>query len=271
MAERLLSAEFCNSLKSQVSMLNELYQEKLAAVKNAPKGRLRIMQQGPNKLPRYYLVKGKYSNGTYLDGKHFTDACRLAQKAYDEKLLAEIAKVRGSLNALLAKMEKTDLDGVYENLLEGRRDVVNPFRLGLSDFAERWQNVEYERKPFEEDGAKIQTSMGFFVRSKSEMMIADTLSYMKIPFRYEQPLKIRGMGTVHPDFTCLNKRTGKEYIWEHLGMMGQEEYACKAIERLRHYQNAGYYFGDNLICSMETKSLPLNSSMVKKIAEHYLV
>lgn len=271
MAERLLSVEFCNSLKYQVSLLNELYQEKLMAVKNAPKGRLRIMQQGPNKIPRYYLVKGKYSNGTYLDEKHFTDACKLAQKAYDEKLLAEIAKVRGSMNALLTKMEKIDLDGVYENLLDGRKDVVKPFRLGISNLLEQWQNVVYERKPFENECIKIQTSAGIFVRSKSEMMIADTLSYMKIPFRYEQPLKIRGMGTVHPDFTCLNKRTGKEYIWEHLGMMGQEEYAGKAIERLRHYQNAGYHFGKNLIYSMETKSLPLNSSMVKKIAEHYLV
>ena len=270
MSERLLSSDFCDKLKHQVMMLNDLYQQKIAAVKNAPKGHLRVLQQGPNKIPRYYRVCEKYSNGTYLDEKHFGDACKLAQKGYDEKLLSAISKIYGVMNSLYKKVQKLDLDEIYDGLLEGRKEVVNPFRLNLSEFIRQWEGMHYEEKSFQDGDTKIQTSSGIFVRSKSEMVIADTLSYMHVPFHYEMPLKIRGMGVVHPDFTCLNKRTGKEFLWEHLGMMGQEEYASKAVERIRHFQNAGYYLGDGLICTMETKSLPLNSSTVKKIVDHYL-
>lgn len=271
MSDRLLSLEFCESLERQVAMLNELYQQKVAAVKNAPKGHLRVLQQGPNMIPRYYQVCEKYSNGTYLDGKHFGVACKLAQKGYDEKLLSTVSKIYGTMNSLYAKVQKIDLDGIYDELVDGRKGVVNPFRQSLSDFIEQWTNACYEGEPIDDADSKYETASGIFVRSKSEMIIADTLSYMHVPFHYEKPLKVRGMGIVHPDFTCLNKRTGKVYLWEHLGMMGQEEYASKAVARLNHFQNSGYYLGNNLICSMETKTLPLNSSTVKKIAEHYLV
>ncbi|MFQ6929598.1 MAG: hypothetical protein ACLRR3_00115 [Eubacterium sp.] len=38
------------------------------------------------------------------------------------------------------------------------------------------------------------------------------------------PLRLKGYGTVKPDFTVLNKRTRHEYVWEHFGMMDDSIY-----------------------------------------------
>ena len=76
---------------------------------------------------------------------------------------------------------------------------------------------------------------------------------------------------VYSDFTCLNVRTRKEFVWEHLGMMDDAEYARNAIMKIEMYQNSGYFLGENLIFTMETRDKPLNSQMVRKIVKKYLV
>ena len=54
------------------------------------------------------------------------------------------------------------------------------------------------------------TEKGEYVRSKSEKIIADTLTKNNINYVYELPLRLKGYGTVKPDFTVLNKRTRHE-------------------------------------------------------------
>ena len=57
---------------------------------------------------------------------------------------------------------------------------------------------------------------------------------------------LEGWGTVYPDFTILNVRTGKIYYWEHLGMTN------KSIRKIEAYAKNGYYPGEKLILSSET-------------------
>ena len=68
------------------------------------------------------------------------------------------------------------------------------------------------------------TAKGEYVSSKSEKIIADTLTKNNINYVYELPLRLKGYGTVKPDFTVLNKRTRQEYVWEHFGMMDGNVY-----------------------------------------------
>lgn len=73
-----------------------------------------------------------------------------------------------------------------------------------------------------EDGKVISTLAECFVRSKSEMNIANILHLNDIPFTYEQP-KFAGDGSMYlPDFT-INWR-GEEYYWEHVGRLDLPEY-----------------------------------------------
>ena len=102
------------------------------------------------------------------------------------------------------------------------------------------------------------------------MIIADFLQREGIPYRYECPLNLKGFGTIYPDFMVLNVRQQKEMYWEHFGMMDEPEYSEKAIQKIMTYEQHGYFQGENLILTYETKRNPLNQKILKMIVEHYL-
>ncbi len=121
-----------------------------------------------------------------------------------------------------------------------------------------------------EVGSEIVTEKGEVVRSKSEKILADKLNLMNIPYHYEQPLFLNGYGTIHPDFTVLNKSTRKEYYWEHFGLMDNPEYCEKAIKKIETMQKNGIYIGEKLIVTFETQSHPLNMKIVENTIKKYL-
>lgn len=61
------------------------------------------------------------------------------------------------------------------------------------------------------------------------------------------PLRLKGYGTVKPDFTVLNKRTRQEYVWEHFGMMDDSIYVKNAIKKIEQYGKSGMCREENLL------------------------
>ena len=114
-----------------------------------------------------------------------------------------------------------------------------------------------------------ETQRGEIVRSKSEVIIADALFFAKIPYHYEKPLKV-GNRTVYPDFTVLNVKTRKEYYWEHLGLLDDEDYLNSFLVKMDSYQKNGVRSGEKLILTKETKKHPLNTANVKEMIKYYL-
>ncbi|MCB9423192.1 MAG: ATP-dependent DNA helicase RecQ [Ardenticatenaceae bacterium] len=68
-----------------------------------------------------------------------------------------------------------------------------------------------------------QTLSGDFVRSKSEVIVANILFQSGIPFTYEQRLYAPDGSHRLPDFTI--RWNGKTFYWEHLGMLDLDDYA----------------------------------------------
>ena len=104
-------------------------------------------------------------------------------------------------------------------------------------------------------------------------MLADRFYLLGIPYRYEQRFVVDEMTEfyLHPDFTVLNKRTRKEYFWEHCGMIDDSKYGNDAVERLAIYSVKGYLQGKNLIFTYETKGKSLNMDYVDKLIGEYLL
>ena len=167
--------------------------------------------------------------------------------------------------------------------LEQVLKLVTPLTLPDERFAKDWLATEYKKKQIPEDAPQLFTDNGEQVRSKSEVIIANSLKATGIPYRYEVPLTLNrraeiaktsrslALCTFHPDFYCLNLRTRKEFIWEHFGMMDDAEYAARAVERLLLYQQNGYLPGKNLIITIETSRVPFSSRAAKQIIEEYLI
>jgi hypothetical protein len=98
-----------------------------------------------------------------------------------------------------------------------------------------------------DENKKISTLSQYYVRSKSEMNVANILSLKSIPFEYEKPLFAKD-GTMYlPDFTVTYK--GKTYYWEHIGRLDLPEYKKHWEEKEEWYNT---FFPGQLIKTYES-------------------
>ena len=230
----------------------------------APRGRLKLARRGRD----FYACHALDDKSEYIPKSNLALMSKLAQKYYDEKVLGVLECKLNLVDTFIEKYKAIDELDVYEKLSEERKSLVEPILLSDEEYARRWLAVSYKGKGFETGAPDLRTAKGERVRSKSEVIIADTLGRLGIPYKYECPLKFADGGrTIYPDFTCLDLRTRKEFLWEHLGMMDNPEYASLAVKKLSSYLQSGYVPGKNLIISMEGSEKPLSQNDVKKIVK----
>ena len=123
-------------------------------------------------------------------------------------------------------------------LMEGTpTDLQRMSSESFSDTASRLTNLFTLPEPvqigerFLENRLIHRTARGEAVRSKSEVIIANLLHARGIEYRYEEPLEIDGL-TKYPDFTIEDDNTGRTYYWEHLGMLSDERYRKRWLEKM---------------------------------------
>lgn len=261
-------------LQNRIDGLSSLIQRIQKSLAQAPKGRLRLSNRG-SRTHCYHVTSPEKSRGTYIPNENTTLVRRLAQKDYEQRLLQELECERTILDKAVAALAELKLNLIWMGLPDFRKKLVRPVFLPDTEFVVQWLSAEYPQKPFADEAPVLMTSRGERVRSKSEVIIADTLARLHIPYRYEFPLKLQSGKSkpvfVHPDFTCLNVRLRQEFIWEHFGMMDKPDYACKAVHKLKIYQQNNFFPGDNLILSEETTEEPLSSKTVESLAHRYLI
>lgn len=259
--------------------LNELLQKKIAEyekilskvnkeLESAPKGYIRVSYK--HKCPQYYYLENRNErNGKYINKKHQQLVKDIQLRDYNKRLKRELEHQLYSLRKCLASYSSEKLIQIYEKIPVPRKNKITAKVISNSEYKEKWETTKYTPKTFDEAQTFLITANGEKVRSKSENIIADTLLRLETAYRYEAPVRIADI-TFHPDFICLNLRTRQEVLWEHLGLMDDENYATNAIEKIRLYEQSGYKLGENLILSAETREHPLNSQEVEKIINKYL-
>lgn len=257
-------------IKARMAELKQVLIEKEKSLENAPEGTLRVDRKR-NSLQYYHRYNPAKPKGVYLKRAQNSFAAALVQKDYDFKLVRELRTEIKTLDRFLEKYRPEKINEIFTSFHNDRKSLICPSMLPDEDYVRRWMSVEYERKPFGENAPEFFTANGERVRSKSELLIADALRRFHIPYRYEYPIHICGIGAVHPDFTCLNVRKRKSYLWEHNGMMSDPDYAVYAIKKFEMYALAGYHPGENLIFSFESSFHPLSSRTVECNIKRFLV
>lgn len=223
-----------------------------------------------NGFSRFYLVSGDDPNGKYASKENLDEIEAIAQRDYNKKVLAAIEANIKTLETFLAKFCGSNIAEAFTKLKPGRKSMVQPIAVTDKDYAAVWSSLPYKAKEFESGTAEIFSASGLRVRSKSEAIIADILADAGVPFRYEFPVNVRGAGTFHPDFYCLNPHSRKEFIWEHFGMMSDCDYAENAIGKISLYAKTGWTLGSNLLATFESTAQPLNSKVVKNTLLQFL-
>ena len=305
--EQLPPLQIAAQLQERIGQLETLLAIKEKALKKAPEGSLRV-SKSHGAVQYYHKTNNDGKNGRYLDSTHRDLAQKLAQKAYNIKLLPAIKKELALLQAALAQIQKNSQGreipfNVLELVNPECRALVTTATLSDEEYAAAWLSQKYKPKPFQPDSPELYTARGERVRSKSEVIIADTLNRLGVPYHYEFPLTLKIGGrasnsrattsrdiptsrraarsqdlttsstttlTVHPDFLCLNLRTRQEFIWEHFGLMDDPDYAAKAVQKLQTYNQNGIHPGQSLIISTETTDFPLNTKHIENLINTFL-
>ena len=209
-------ADLLQLLNNRKRFLTSLEKEIENKLEGAPSGALRISHR-KGKVQFYQRINPADQRGKYIPTAQKELAAKLAQKEYDKSLYKAIQKELNAIDAFLKKMPKYRAEENYLRLNDIRKELVVPALETDEMYAQRWQSMPYRGKLSEEEQTGLFTDKGEKVRSKSEMIIANLLAKDGVPYRYECPLELKGMGVIYPDFTVLNIRLRKVFYWEHQG------------------------------------------------------
>ena len=257
-------------LIKKADYLEKVLAQKNKALRAAPEGKLHVIKHG--KRAQFYLRTDKTEKmGKYIRKSETSLIREYAQKKYDQRAVAIISGQLRQMKALISALQNQSLSGLFSRLHADERAFVNPICMDDADYALRWYKTNYNHLPFKDGAPEYMTKNGERVRSKSEIIIANTLAETGIPYMYEYPLRLDGNYTVYPDFTVLNLRTRKTLYWEHLGMMDDSDYLENAIHKIHEYQKVGIFPGTGLILTAETSLQPLNTSSLEALVQHYCI
>lgn len=238
-------------------------------LENAPNGTVRLDTSKKN--TQFYFRENSASKaGIYIPQNELGFVQTLIQKDYDQKVLHSIEQELKAIERYLSGLPSKSAEEIYEFLHPERQKLITPIRQRDEQYIREWEGIPFQRKEIDDSVPPLYTEKGERVRSKSEVIIADILYREGIPYKYECPLTLKGLGKIHPDFTTLNVRKRKVVYWEHLGMMDDVEYVETAINRKEIYERNGIFLGDNLILTFETKNCPLNQRTIRTQIQRYL-
>ena len=258
--------ELLEEAEKQLVLLTKMEREIQEQLKGAPNESLQVSKS--NGVFQYYIFKNR--KHSYIRKKNLQIARAIAQKDYNKKIETYIKRNILALKTFVKHYAPQKCENYFLKMPAARQLLVKPFFLDTNTYAKQWQAKKFEpNKDF--PTGNFFTTKDEHVRSKSEVIIANTLNSKGIPYHYEAPLKINANLTFHPDFLCLNKRTRQEFYWEHCGMMDDSGYSGKLVKRLAIYAQKNIIPGKNLILTMETREQPLNTKDVERVIGAFLV
>lgn len=249
----------CN-IKTQIENL----QKKIAAL---PEGKLLCVRNG--NYVKWFLSNGK--NPIYLPKKKRSLAESLALKKFYQLQLKELTIKQELLETQLQEYQNSNTEAMI--LLDTNscfRELLEPHFRTFSKEIQEWADEDYEHNPNHPEFLTHKTFSKYKVRSKSEVIIANTLFSNQIPFRYECVLTLQNIN-FYPDFTIRHPKTGETIYWEHFGMMDNPSYCSKTFNKLNIYAEHGLIPTINLITTYETRTSPINSEKIRQIVHEYFL
>lgn len=255
--------KLAHSLIEKAELSSTVAQSKL---KDCPRGDLCTEKRG-DKI-RYFCRENKK---VYLNNKQQSEIKKLEEKAYYSSLLKAAEKEKQTLNKVLKLLDKCpDTESVFLNIPEEKRNLIKSIYSEMSENRVKQFN-KFKLAANNTTQSHFKTLNGEYVKSKSELIIADRLQANGISYAYESGVLMDNTVEVwHPDFSVLNKNTGKVFYWEHFGMMDNPEYLNNFQYKLERFAKKGIFPGESLIITTESSSRPLDTNYVDLLIKHYL-
>lgn len=138
--------------------------------------------------------------------------------------------------------------------------LIVPFL--LKEYADiiEWYIGDYPRNNEYPERLQYAVKLGFKVRSKSEVIIADKLYEAGILFHYEEQLLLSENAS-YPDF-FVPVTLVEKFAWEHFGAMDNDNYFHRTRGKIHTYLDHQWFPGINMITTYETRKQPLSEELV---------
>lgn len=218
-------------------------------------------------LEQLYCYNTSTKTRKYIKSKDIIKYAPIMQRDYDISVNKTLLKIQKKLTRISKDLKEVDLElvkSIYETQSQSKKKFINPIIESDEVFIKSWYDENQGGQNSYPIEGNIYTSKGEKVRSKSEKILADLFQKYSIPYVYEPRIKLENGQSLCPDFAILNKRTRKTIYWEHLGLIDQDEYAVRTMEKFHEYQKNNLRLGENLLLSMESSKSSLNTKIVEE-------
>ena len=177
------------------------------------------------------------------------------QKCADDDLLPD-----KSFRTLLGKVRNCPhLPKDFFQITSPYRQLIIPFLQKEYSEIIDWYIGDFPQYNEFPERLQYSVKLGFKVRSKSEVIIADDLYNAGILFHYEEQLFLSEDAS-NPDFYTPITQMEK-YAWEHFGAMDKESYFHRTRGRILNYLDHHWFPWVNMITTYETKKHPFSEEL----------
>lgn len=208
------------------------------------KGRWIPNQNVQDNLELAYAISVHKSQGSEFDYVYIVIPKRDSHLLSMELLYTAITRAQKHVTIFLQ-----DDIGTLTSLGHLEKSAVRRINSSIFEFNPLPEELLYTHNWYASE-KKLATLSEYFVRSKSEVIIANMLVDREIPFKYEEPL-FAPDGTMYlPDFTVTFR--GETFFWEHVGMLDLPGYRTHWEKKLKWYEKN---FPGQLLTTYEGQNL----------------
>ncbi|MCL2152842.1 MAG: AAA family ATPase [Oscillospiraceae bacterium] len=209
-------------------------------------GKLMKDEKPISNLELAYAISVHKSQGSEFDTVYLVLPYRKSSTLTMELLYTAVTRAQGRLVLFIQ-----DDIATLSSLTKIERSAVRRINSSIFKFEPLPEDLSYLPGYYEEYKV-IATLADYFVRSKSEALIANALYGSELDFFYEKPLYAPD-GTMYlPDFTVIYQ--GNDYYWEHWGLLDKAKYKDKTEKKIRWYSK---HFPGRLIESIEGNDISI--------------
>ena len=266
---------FKEEVKNALDAMIELKEQLERELKLLPKGSLAIKTVNNHEYfyhVFYEVEKGeKLRKQVIIRGDEEELKLKLKRRKYISVQLDNIKHNIKVAEKTLCCIRESDLQTVVGNLSKVYKNIPDHCFLELvGEPPERFGRINVNKNPKYPEGLVHSTARGDKVRSKSEVIIADQLYSLGIPYNYEPEIELEGK-KFNPDFEVWSYKFNRVIYWEHFGLINKASYVSCMVRKKSIYMRNGIVPWNNLIETFDDEEGVIDGAIIRNIAKIFLV
>ena len=211
-------------------------------------------------LPKDEVGKRNEKHISKQDKRLITSLC---SKRYCQRLIPVLEKETHLLKTFLNNYDPQLKFQVLTDLPNEIANYVVPLVKTNEQLLQEWENEPFASNPYPLDHDSYLSKKGEKVRSRLELISANMLYDLHIPYRYECELYLDDGSVSYPDFTLKHPQTFETYWLELFGMMDDPDYAAAAFQKIARYARSHVF--PHMILVFDHHAAPFRTETLEEL------